>query len=1034
MFLSGQDGNRGYLIQSVIALIESLNRLDWDQLTLEPTHASDKVDISWYGATTTRTCQVKSSINQINLPDAQKWAEELEQQSTADEFTLVLVGPCSSSVARMGHHGNVTVPCPKNLDFDGLLGLAAHLLDRFLVQEKINAPSPSHRELMVRALVTELSIFASNGTPIERRDFIEQLKAWVTPVAAPSDLRWELVDFSHQRGIENAIAGKRLGPADVDQCPKFTICGQVVTELERSHWYSIAGQRGCGKSITAWQAAKVFHDGGYSVWRPDYNAKADELLKHLPTASLSLIVVDDAQQFGSGFADRLSEHSCERLKVIFTSTLAEIVTPNPSCISPASCVDELKSYILERRDEILPIVQRFDDEVSDRYMGVSFEGRIDDCARQKSPWEFFWVLRGGWRTARAEYECLKQVPNANVLVTLIALRQISSCDAGISGNELSRISGELGLTVDDTDKAISHLASLGLVLISDDIFRTKHISYAYRIVATSLNNKNHATWPFTIDTLVSTALDDNTSLKGVYWLLEAIQATDATMFGRREKLRPKFEPLMRRCRDEWRQTEWAVGCVSRLVGLLDFSLEEILTDKELLLEWFTAGTGKIAHFGSDIANHLIYCSKQKVNPETTDVAKTLFEQINPIRLVDLANGVKLDDFYSFGKLLNRLAFYHPSWSETFLAQFDWSRALKIALSADASRAFAVDKLVGSLSLLSSRERGKRNLQYLEDIVPFIVRAIGRDPIHTINSMEDVFWIILGFVPRFLRGNVDPDESQLRIARSIVAQLDPSDFALAMKKIISRDMEALARSLSIIHEVDAEFISRVASLVPEEDFIVAARSDWRSQSRELRHLLGFFCIGKRRQPARNWVARNEQVIEGPLEPMLAAVAPETAINFFKSGKGVKLIGGETRWNETVLAIAAIADVDRDLCVKIVSDHFQELEVTLYALTLDSPKYIVTLFHLIHELSGELFSNFVGRLNMDDPRAIKTIGQLVKSQPKELANYKRLARLARRMGGEVSVLGEILYIRLKEALATARLTQGAGLTEEQKGLNL
>lgn len=1020
MFLSGQDGNRGYLIQTVIALLESLNRSDWDRLTLEPTHASDKVDISWYGATATRACQVKSSINQINQPDVQKWAEELERQSTADEFTLILVGPCSLSVARMGQHGNVTVPCPKNLDFDGLLGFAAHLLAKFLEREDINAPSPSHRELMVRALVTELSIFASNGDSIERRDFIEQLKAWVKPVATPSDLRWELVDFSLQRGIESAIAGKRLGPADVDQCPTFKICGQVVTELDRSHWYSIAGQQGCGKSITAWQAAKRFHDGGYSVWRPDYNAKADELLKHLPIASPSLLVIDDAQQFGAGFVDRLSERSCEALKVIFTNTLADIVTPNPSCISPASCIDELKSYLLTRRDEILPIVQRFDDEISDRYMGASFERRIDDCSRQKTPWEFFWVLRGGWRTARAEYESLKQVPNANVLVTMIALRQISSCDAGISGEILSRISGEMGLTGNETDKAISHLASLGLVLISDDIFRTKHISYAHRIIETSLNVKNQVTWPCTIDMLVVAVLDDNTSLQGVCWLLNAIQLTDAARFGRLKKLRPALEPLMGRCRHEWRQSEWAVGCVSCLWVLLGFSLEEMLTDKELLLEWFTAGTGKIAHFCSDIANHLINGSNQKGRPaETTDVAKTLFEQIDPILLVDLADGVTLDDFHSFGKLLNRLAFYHPSWSETFLAQFDWSRALKIILTADASRDYAVDKLVGSLCLLSSREHDQRNLQYIQDIVPFVVRAIGEDPIHTINSMENVFWSCLGFIPHFLRGGVNPDERQTRIAQSIVTQLNPSDFALAMKNITSRDMENLARSLSIIHEVDSEFIARVASHVPEEDFDVAAKSDWRAQSHELRHLLRFFCTGKERQPARSWIVRNELVISGPLEPILAVIAPETAVKFFKSGKGVKLIGDERRWNETTLAIAAIAELDRDVCIKVVTDQLQELESSLYTLTLDSPKYIVTFFRLIHELSGELFSSFVSRLNVDDPRAVKMIGQLVESQPKERANYEKLTRLARRMGGDVGALGDKLFTRLKESPTAKQL---------------
>lgn len=1011
--MSGQDGNRGYLIQTVIALLESLNRSDWDQLTIEPAHASDKIDISWYGASAIRACQVKSSINQINQPDAQKWAAELETQSTADELTLILVGPCSSSVARMGSQGKVAIPCPKSLDFKGMLGFAAHLLDRFLVHENINAQSPNHRELMVRALITELSIFASDGAPIKRRNFVELLKSWVKDIAAPTNLRWELVDFSHQRGIENAIAGKRLGPADVEQCPEFTICKQVVTEIGRSHWYSIVGQPGCGKSITAWQAAKKFHDDGYSVWRPHYNSKSDDLLKGLPTVPLSVLVVDDAQQFGSGFVERLSEHSCETLKVIFTCTLADIVTPNPSCISPTAGVDKLKTSILERRHEILSIVQRFDDRVSDRYMDVSFERRVDDCARQKTPWEFFWVLRGGWRTARAEYENLKQVPNANRLLTIIAIRQISSCDAGILRDRLFHISSELGLTVDEADKAISSLASLGLVLISDDIFRTKHISYAYRIVEESLNSNNRVTWPCTIDTFISAILDGNTSLKGVYWLLEAVRMTDAIRFSNLEKLRPVVEQLMNRCRVEWTKSDWAIGCVSFLLGGFGLSLKEILADEEILLRWFTAGTGRIARFGSRIANDLINGSDKEGKPETTNAAKTLFEKIDLTRLVKLANSLKLDDFYSFGELLNRLAFYRPSWSDIFLSQLDWPRMLKIIIDTETRHSYAVDKLIGSLSLLGSRDTNHYKLEYVEDIVPFIVRAINQDPIRTIDSMHDVFWGCLGFAPHFLRGGTAPDERQLQIARSIVSQLDPAEFALAMKNIISRDMETLARSLSIIQEVDAGFLPKISSLVPEEEFFNTVRADWRTQSSELRHLLGFFCMGKELQPARNWVSHNEQVIKGPLEPMLAGIAPQVAINFFKAGKGVKLTQqNQQRWNETVWAISAIANVDKNICIEIVTEQLDEFEAMLYKLTLDSPKYIFFFFRLIHELSSELFSSLVGRLDMDDPRAIKTIAQLVKSQPKERTNYKKLAKNARRMGGDVGALGEKLLMRLEE----------------------
>lgn len=162
--------------------------------------------------TKTRSCQVKSSINQINLPDAKRWADELERHSRADELTLILVGPCSSQVARMERYGNVDVPCPKNADFEGLIGLAAHLLDRFLVQENIKSQSPHHREMMVDTLITKLSILASNGSPIERKEFINLIKGWILTVSAPVILTWELVDFSRQRGVETRFPDRGSVP------------------------------------------------------------------------------------------------------------------------------------------------------------------------------------------------------------------------------------------------------------------------------------------------------------------------------------------------------------------------------------------------------------------------------------------------------------------------------------------------------------------------------------------------------------------------------------------------------------------------------------------------------------------------------------------------------------------------------------------------------------------------------------------------------------------------------------------------------
>ena len=68
--MGGQEGNRGYLVQAIIALLESLNDLEWTSVTVEPDHASQQVDVLWEHKTGRKATQVKSSGNQISKADA----------------------------------------------------------------------------------------------------------------------------------------------------------------------------------------------------------------------------------------------------------------------------------------------------------------------------------------------------------------------------------------------------------------------------------------------------------------------------------------------------------------------------------------------------------------------------------------------------------------------------------------------------------------------------------------------------------------------------------------------------------------------------------------------------------------------------------------------------------------------------------------------------------------------------------------------------------------------------------------------------
>ena len=91
--MGGKEGNRGYLVQTIIALLESLNDDTWISVTIEPEHISEKVDVKWEGPSFRRLAQIKSSINQIGKSDAEQWATELSASLDNCTCELILVRP-----------------------------------------------------------------------------------------------------------------------------------------------------------------------------------------------------------------------------------------------------------------------------------------------------------------------------------------------------------------------------------------------------------------------------------------------------------------------------------------------------------------------------------------------------------------------------------------------------------------------------------------------------------------------------------------------------------------------------------------------------------------------------------------------------------------------------------------------------------------------------------------------------------------------------------------------------------------------------
>lgn len=1010
--MGGREGARGYLIQTVIALLESLQDPDWTEISIEPDNLHEKVDVVWSSKGRNKVVQVKSSQRQIVKTDAQNWATELRTSVKATKYSLILVGPCSDSVTKIASFDGVDIPIPKPLNLESLLAEAAHRLDQYLAAIGRPRYSPLQREIIVGAMTSRLSEMSTKSGTLSRNGFDSLLAEWLKEFNPAASSAWSRVDFSRQRDLASALAGKRLGPNDVEACPKLTLCNDVLNELKRSHSHAIVGTAGCGKSITLWQVANLLGNEGYTVWRPNDGVEWSNLINDLPSLGLNLIVIDDAHLLPVAIRNRLVEQSMSACKLLFAMTIDSSLSEEAICIDALASVEELREAVLDRRAEFLPLIQSYDKDVGDFVGDVSLEDRLAHAADQSTPWLFFWVLRGGWKTARREHKELKQFRFAKDVIEAIACFQFATCDAGVPLSRLEEWATSSGITKQELSDVLAHLGSRNLVFI-DSTIRTKHLAYARELLQMSLADGERTRWPQLFNLYISIMLQEDISLKGIYWLRGTLSASDFSRV-HCDSLDGKVrQHILKRCETEKANYGWAAACYNAVVDFFEQDRIERDRQKIWIKRWIKEGDEIAIYFCSQIFNSLINASDPKNHSSRRQELCEFVSELEVDQLIKRANCLRLDDFSSIGFLLNRLAFFRPPWTGKFFEEVDWQRLASIANSADAKDSYAINELVMGFASLTLDYESEVAMNFVLSVQPFITRAINDNPTRAMLSMDDIFWSCLGFPPKMFRRGKGPSEQQWNVAAICLKDVQPEKFRQAIERATPRQMENLAKTIAAITEIRPDFSKSVVADLDKQSFLLNSKIAWQRQSEELLHLLlTLYDHEANFEPSKSWVVEMEDLIEGPLVPELAFLSPETAIRFFESQKPIRLTGRfHVRWNITTLAIWRIACCDKGKAAQIIRAHCDELLLALYSLTLDEPKYILRFFRLLFEVEESVFHDFVDRIDLQHSVARETIGKLRNNQPSERRSFRKLARLGMRQSGRIAVTSKLLLDSLK-----------------------
>ena len=711
----------------------------------------------------------------------------------------------------------------------------------------------------------------------------------------------ECVSFANQRGLEAAVSGERLGPMDVESCPRLPHFASAQKTLDLLNRVDIAGPPGCGKSITAWQLARERNRTGWHVLRPSPGQSIDEdrLLTELQDERWKrVIVADDAQTVGDAFIRRLKDISSLRLAVITATTDATGEQSRSVRIPAQAAVETLASEFRRRRDEVLPIVRRHDSLVGDQFMDTPLEWRIDQAAKGATPWEFAFVLRGGWSHAREQFNVLRDFQRADLVLVLIAARQLLSCDAGTDIDTVVADAEALGRPREWVCSTIELLRRQEAVLPGLPL-RCLHVQAAVVVIETALKTRQGDSFEPLVAALRRMVYDPHAPVRGIYWLNEHILRAHGFLYARRDQNFYEAEPLetlvqrLLKSRGTLERRD-AAFVLSRLLWYQQLDKERLRADFETLRTWLENASGEDCYALGDLLNYV----------GSTPPYDELVRFMEPSAVWRGLEKLEPATGYSWGHFLGRLAYAGGTeWRRRVADLANPEKLFNLVRSLTVANVEGLSELVLGLASFD-RALG---MECLRHALPVLKDAYSSNPLSGYRATSDLEHRLLGH-PLF--GPPRPSKVQRAISLELTEAIRPEAIGSGITTCRFGDWEMYARLLAFVRLSNPQKHKTIVAAVPWDILEKRCEPFWKQLPRELRLLLSYLADSRTGEPVRTWVLRHNQLMD-EIDPVLTAVCPEAAIEITRRGGRVNLAGhNQSDWRLQAWALASVVKVDAD----------------------------------------------------------------------------------------------------------------------------
>ncbi|AMP06441.1 ATP-binding protein [Collimonas pratensis] len=714
---------------------------------------------------------------------------------------------------------------------------------------------------------------------------------------------WRPIIFGEGRDLGPALMGRPLGPEDAASSPKLQESDAAVAELKRAFSVRIVGEPGSGKSTCAYQAAMQFATMGWNIVRLS-DARADVIeLQTSEDTSPTLFLIDDAHLTNPSVLLAAEEMTGPKRFLLSTHNANEYDTSyrGSIIIDVKRAVRTIAAALRSAPKQTLEVVRRVDDQIGDNIGTMPLEDRIDDAeAKAKFPWQFCFILGGGWRRAKIAADTAR-ANGADIALAAAAIRQIASRDASPSFAELSGLLEVVCVDATETQQAVRWLVRERMLIGSDDL-RCPHQRFAAVVLAQILTAQNPEGRENVGRMLRQVIADAAFPLAGLRSLLHELQF--AVNGGTWAHLIPEqaLTPLIERIWQPFNPEDKSDASLllSELGAYINGGLHKLLlSHEETIGNWITHTRGQ-SSFGLGRLLHSIY------NQDRALVA-SIVSAADPYVVATTISAVTPKTASYLGELLSGLRVDRENaWSQTFRTNLDRQRLVVFASEwplSEPAWAFAV------FCKAMADHDAALTLDMVEEFVPTAQKLLTDSPVSAFRDLQDITWQVLRvFDPLGVCvGQFAPNPRQRNLAAKLIREVKPQCLAAQLSAAHLREFQTASFLLSFLARTSpAKFRSTVAR-INWTRIAETVGSQWRNLPHDVEVL---FMIAYGATTSREMLTEMIRVNLYRIEafpPKLFLIAPSVAYEHIEKGGLIRLAQyGHVDWLFGYATIACLVE--------------------------------------------------------------------------------------------------------------------------------